>query len=304
MHADITLLHVLESHAASNSAVNPMEWQLQKMEAQAYLDTNAARLGQDLKQPPQVQLLEGQAAERIMECAQRYAFDLLVLSSHGQGGLSGSNISDVAQTVVYRARKSILLVRAYQAAHEQPDSDISSFRYHRILVLLDGSSRAEFVLPVASALAQHQAAELLLAHVVTRPEMIKRLPFTLEELAVRDRLIERNQMHVTQYFTELQARLSPTPQLHIQATDNVASSLHQLVEQVEADLVILCAHGDSGEQQWPYGSVATSFIIYGTTPLLILQDLPPQEIPRSQAERMSAKVPYRPQAERGQLETA
>lgn len=281
-----------------------MDWQLQKMEAQAYLDTNAARLGQFLERAVRVQLLEGQATERIIECAQRYALDLLVLSGHGQGGLSGSNFSDVAQTVIYRARKSILLVRAYQAAHEQSASEIGAFRYRRILVLLDGSSRAESVLPVASALAQHQSAELLLAHVVTRPEMLRRLPFTPAELAVRDQVIERNQAQVTRYFTELQARLSPTPQLYIQATANVTSSLHQLVEQVATDLVILCAHGDSGEQHWPYGSVATSFIIYGTTSLLILQDLPSQEMPLSQAERMSAKAAYRPASARGQLEAA
>jgi nucleotide-binding universal stress UspA family protein len=307
MSSEITLLHVLESQADRAGAVNPLDWQLHKFEAQAYLDARGACLGQHMAQPPRIQLLEGRAAERIIECAQREAFDLLVLSSHGQGGLSGSNLSDVAQTVVYRARKSILLVRDYQpccaqSAGDQPADGAASFRYQRILVVLDGSARAESVLPIASALAQHQAAELLLAHVVTQPEMIQRMPFTPEELAVRDQLIERNHLHATQYFSELQGRLSPTPHLHIQVNHNVATSLHRLVEQVEADLVILCAHGDSGQQQWPYGSVATSFITYGTTSLLIVQDLLPHEIPLSKAERLSEQAQHRPQNWRGKAE--
>ncbi|MEA3398019.1 MAG: universal stress protein [Chloroflexota bacterium] len=47
--------------------------------------------------------------------------------------------------------------------------------------------------------------------------------------------------------------------------------LHNLVEQVDADLVVLSAHGHSGETRWPYGNVVVSFIGYGATPLLIVQ---------------------------------
>lgn len=46
-----------------------------------------------------------------------------------------------------------------------------------------------------------------------------------------------------------------------------------MVEQQDADLVMLVAHGRSGGGRWPYGSVATSFIAYGTTSLMIMQDL-------------------------------
>jgi hypothetical protein len=46
-----------------------------------------------------------------------------------------------------------------------------------------------------------------------------------------------------------------------------------LSEQV--DLVILSAHGYAGRDYWPYGSVATNFLVYGTTPLLLIQDLSP-----------------------------
>ena len=47
---------------------------------------------------------------------------------------------------------------------------------------------------------------------------------------------------------------------------------------------MLVAHGYSGEGRWPYGSIATSFIAYGTTSLMIMQDLPANEIKKTMAE--------------------
>lgn len=294
MDAHITLLRVLESHRVTADAVNPMDWQLQKMEAQADLHERCAQVGQCLARLPSLQIVEGLAAEHIIEYAQKQDFDLLVLSSHGQGGLSSWNMSSVVQKVIHRVHKSILLVRAYQPCAEYTAGDWCAFRYRRILVLLDGSQRAECVLSVATALAQHNEAELLLAHVVAKPALIQRMPLTSEDSALLDQITARNQALATKYLKDLQAHLAPTPQLSIQIHDHVATALHRLVEQQAADLVILCAHGDSGQQQWPYGNIANSFITYGTTPLLVMQDLPQHEIPLSKAELIYADTQRQP----------
>ena len=50
------------------------------------------------------------------------------------------------------------------------------------------------------------------------------------------------------------------------------------------DLVALCAHGHTSSTKWPYGSMALNFIAYGTTPLLVMQDMSPQELEQTQAE--------------------
>jgi hypothetical protein len=44
------------------------------------------------------------------------------------------------------------------------------------------------------------------------------------------------------------------------------------------------AHGHSGERRWPYGSIASSFIAYGTTDLMIMQDLSGDEILQTKTE--------------------
>jgi hypothetical protein len=58
-----------------------------------------------------------------------------------------------------------------------------------------------------------------------------------------------------------------------------------MIEETHADLVMIAAHGHSGERRWPYGSIATSLIAYGSTPIMIMQDLSENEIPHIQAER-------------------
>jgi nucleotide-binding universal stress UspA family protein len=63
-------------------------------------------------------------------------------------------------------------------------------------------------------------------------------------------------------------------QTHLLVSDNVAATIQGFSEQEQIDLLILSAHGYSGEAKWPYGGVTNRFITDGTMPLLIVQDLP------------------------------
>jgi nucleotide-binding universal stress UspA family protein len=78
-------------------------------------------------------------------------------------------------------------------------------------------------------------------------------------------------------------------QTYLLTSDNAPAALHGHVEQENIDLVALSAHGYSGNNQWPYGSMVNNFILYSKVPLLIVQDLPTKEEPvpvdRSTRER-------------------
>ena len=65
--------------------------------------------------------------------------------------------------------------------------------YERLLVPLDGSARAGSALPLATAIAKTNNAQLLLTHVVTKPEMARLMPLTPEENELITRFVERNQ---------------------------------------------------------------------------------------------------------------
>ena len=282
----LTLLRVLEGYDEPGGAVNAVDWQLHKAEAQSYLNALGVGSDNEMDQSPSLQLLEGPAAQGIIEYAQKHDFDLVALSSHGHGGLNGWNVSSVVQKVIDRVRKSILLVRAYEPSSINAEN-WEAFRYRRIIVPLDGSQRAEFVLPMVTALAQYHKAELLLVHVIAKPEMIWRMPLTAKDNVLLEQMMERNRAQATQHFATLQTRLPVAWQLRMETSINVAATLHSMVEETEADLVVLSAHGHSGLQKWSYGSITASFLTHGTTPLLIMQDFPSQKIALSQAERVA-----------------
>ena len=65
-----------------------------------------------------------------------------------------------------------------------------------------------------------------------------------------------------------------------------------LSEQEQIDLVVMSAHGYSGEAERPYGGLTGRFITEGKLPLLIVQDQP-QELSRMTEDVMSNGHPGR-----------
>jgi len=301
--ARITLLRALERPSTGLAGdVNPFAWQMQKLEAQTYLDEIAAQLLHTVDVPVKTDLLEGCAAAQIIEHAQRTDADLIVLSTHGEGGLSDWYTSSVAQKVMQRVGISVLLVRAWRLESSCEPARWGEQRYQRILAPLDGSTRAECALPIAATLAE-RTDTLWLVHVIPRPELFQRLPLTTDEEALLEQIGKRNQEQAERYFEQLQARLLPSCRTGILADHNVATTLHRFVADEQIDLVLLCAHGFSGQDRWAFGSLAQNFINYGETPLLIVQDMPVRTIGAIQAAAQSAVQQTRtalcaPQAER------
>jgi nucleotide-binding universal stress UspA family protein len=274
----LTLLRVVEHDQATGlkRVIDPLQWQIRKVEAEAYLDKLAARLDRVDLQAEKV-ILEGLPQERIVEFTRDRGIGMIIISTHGQSGLSGWNVSSVVQKVILHAHVPMMIVRA----HTSPATDSAQMRYQRVLVPLDGSRRAECALPLAKKLATFQNSQLLLVHAVVKPEIPRHTPFSEEERQLVDSLTELNQIRADEYLKQLRAQLSPDVETRVIVGDAPAAMLQDVVVQENADLVVLSAHGYTGETRWPYGSVALNFIAYGTTPLLIVQDLSPEEMERA-----------------------
>ncbi len=271
LSARITLLHVIplpESMDRQN-AVDPLEWRVRRAEAETYLQDVQARLTA-AGLVVDVKLTDGQAAEQIVTYAREHAAGLTIMSSHGQSGLSGWNVSSVVQKVLLRIHASVMVVRAYRPV----PSELGGVRYRRFLVPLDGSQRAENVLPLTADLAHAYEAHVLVAHVIRRPEMPRRTPLTLEDTDLVERLMERNRTEALRYLDSVAARLGHiATESRLLVSDQSEAALHELAEQEDIDLVLLSAHGYSGEPRWTYGALVVSFIAYGFAPLLIVQDV-------------------------------
>ena len=271
--ARITLLRVLERPAISSSTSHhhdAVDWEMRRAEAQSGL----AAIDRDLKARQMmsaIELLEGRPAEQIINFAGAHQVDLVALSSHGEGGLSGWALSSTAAMVVARTRTSVLVVPAHAAEGQR----IGDLRLRRILVPLDCSPRAECVLPLATALARAHDAEMILGHVVPEPEMPRRLPPSAEDVAVASQLTQRNRLEGERYLGELRDRLEP--KLHVGTRIVVSSrrarAIRAMADEANVDLVMIAAHGRTGDALERYGSVAARLLEGNSRPIIVLQDL-------------------------------
>jgi nucleotide-binding universal stress UspA family protein len=169
---------------------------------------------------------------------------------------------------------------------------MDNFQYRRLLVPLDGSQRAGSVLALASAIARAHKAELSLVHIVGKPEMARHMPRSQEDTELSNRLIDVNQEAGNKYMELILPHLPENTRARVLVSENIAVTLQDISEQEQIDLLILSAHGYSGEVKWSYGSITNRFITDGTTPLLIVQDLP-QESSASSYTGVETRQPLR-----------
>jgi nucleotide-binding universal stress UspA family protein len=304
--ASIHLLRVLEpiSYHENPAAVDPLRWQLHKAEADAYMQGIANRIRENLgeqiiagedekKRRVDFSIREGKAAENIVDFAHTENIDLLVICTHGSSGLSRWNISSVTQKVINLIYLPVLIVRAY----DRSIIDENIKRYRRILLPFDSSRRAECSLSAGIELARGEMSTdrapeavgdkstLFLAAVIRPPELPIPEPFPIEISQLSEKLLQLSYQAVDRYLFELKERLPVNCDTCVVESESVPSAIQDLAEKEDIDIVILCAHGYSGQVTWPYGTVTRNYIEHGTKPLLIIQD-----VPRSQVRPTAAEV--------------
>jgi nucleotide-binding universal stress UspA family protein len=236
---------------------------------------------------------EGKAAENIVDFAHTENIDLLVICTHGSSGLSRWNISSITQKVINLIYLPVLIVRAY----DRTIIDENLKRYRRILLPIDSSRRAECSLSAGIELARGEMSAdgtpkaagekstLFLAAVIQPPELPIPEPFPVEISQLTEKLLRLSRQAVDRYLHDMKERLPVDCDTCVVESTNVPSAIQELAEQEDIDMVILCAHGHSGQVTWPYGTVTRNYIEHGTKPLLIIQD-----VPRSQVRPTAAEV--------------
>jgi nucleotide-binding universal stress UspA family protein len=269
--APVTLLRVLECPSVNTAPFDPMEWEIRRSEAREHLDRIVQRR-RAAYESIDAELVEGHAAEQICLWVRHHDADVTVLSSHGASGPTQWRLASTAHKLVDRVPGSFMLVPA-----GAPPIANDLARYQRIFVPMDGSLRAESVLPVALRLATAEQAEVILGHVVPVPELTEIGPLDSEAVELRERLVERNERVASAYLDRLRAQLA-TSGAKIRTTvvraGDVRSRLARLILDEAIDLVVLSSHGRSGRSDVPFGSNVEYLLAHSSTPLLILREGP------------------------------
>lgn len=264
--AAVTLLHVLERDAPAQ--VHGDRHLAAAGEARAYLDGVASRLHQEgVRAGVHVhETAEGRVARSIADHARELGCDLIVLATHGRGGVRGFFLGSIAQQVTGDGAAPVFLVH--------PDAVPDPLCCRRLAVPLDGAPDHERCLPVAIGLARAFGASLHLVTVVPR-----RSDLTAEEAAAGRLLpastrlrLEVRQQESARYLAELRRRLEPEGvpvTAEVRRGEPVAQILAAL-RATGADVVVFGTHATKGWEAFWAGSVTPRVLPQWRRPALLV----------------------------------
>ncbi len=271
MSAAVTLYHALERSAPAT--VHGDRHLTLPAEAEGYLAGVAAWFAErGVAAAIHSDADPGDVASRIAAAASREGADLVVLCTHGSGGLRGLLFGRVAQQVLQRGTVPVLLIPPSPAGREQ------TFRCRRILVPLDGSQTAEGAIPVAVSVAAGFEAELLLAMVVPTVDTIsgERAAATRLMPTAAAAVLDAEAADAVDYLNGVAGPLVVrNSAVHVAvARGEPVRALLDVAARRDADLLIMATHGRSGVGAVWAGSVAQRIIAQSTRPVLLAR-IPP-----------------------------
>jgi len=167
----------------------------------------------------------------ILERIRALEPDLLVMTTHGRGGISRAFLGSVTEEMIRRASVPVLLVRPHGAAAQAP----SEITLRRILIPLDGSALAEKAMGPAQDVAQARGAADSLFHMVWGPAGVK-----IPDGALSDARTYLG--HVAQRL----AGLVPSVQTSLGIGADPATAILEEVAAQGCDLIALATRGRGG----------------------------------------------------------
>lgn len=231
-------------------------------------------------------LMRGTAADAILEAAELANADLLALTTgtqDGEAGLARAFHGSTIFSLINRSTRPLAIVH--------PDTPPIRKARRRILVPLDGSMRAEAVLPHAIEQAKRYQTRVLLLRVVRtgyQTMVFADLDRELDEATVSASLFDKLGQHqevervraARAYILDAKQRLQAAG-VDAEACltyGRPADSIVHIAESVDADWIAMTNQIRSGLGSFLYSSVALSVLNQLVRPMLVVPtgDPPPQ----------------------------
>jgi nucleotide-binding universal stress UspA family protein len=217
-------------------------------------------------------LLVGQVVPMLAEHAAAHRARLVVMSTHGRGGLSRFFLGSVADRLLRTIHQPILLIRPGEMT-----SPPATPGPRRILVPLDGSPLAERTLAEVVSVFGTEAPTLVLAQVVP-------MPAAVQVLAGRDTIAGPNLDELfaasESYLAEVVEReraAGHTAEAVVLAGDHPTQGILAWAEDHEPDLIAIATRGQGGVGRAVFGSVADKLIRSAGCPVFAWN--PPEAAP-------------------------
>ena len=218
-------------------------------------------------------------ARAIAVVADEQQAELIVMSTHGRGGLGRWVYGSVADSLLQQSTTPVLLVSPHV------DSPLPTDRRLRVLVPLDGSELAEDAIETANLLAGTLDTELTLLQVVESPPYpYYYLPYDPDaELGAARQYLQSHADRLRAQGKRVTARAT---------MGNPSWVVARVAREVEADIVVMATHGRTGLDRLVLGSVATATLQRSDVPVLLVRPsvMPATDSPRGVAPASEARA--------------
>ena len=263
-------LHLVSVHDPASGFIDPATAAVASVELdqeiwtaqEEYLDQQAgAAAGQGLTVVHE--LRTGEAAAELARYAEAGSIDLVVMTTHGRGGISRLWLGSVADRMARRSERPILLLRPDAAG--TLDELLAD-----VLVPLDGSVRAESVLGLVTGLVRG-AGTLHLINVVLPP--FRFLPPPPPGISYPEsEPVQRSALYAYRYLRRLARPLREAGRqvaTEAKIASDPAAEILAYAARHRVGLVAIATHGRGGLDRWMMGSVADKIVRSGTAAVLV-----------------------------------
>ena len=267
----VKLVHVVEATQTGNRLSDPIEWKLKQQIAEEHL-SRIQHNEQDDEMSIDRLLLNGLAGEELPRWARDHDRSVMAMST--RCGLMNAHLDlpydafgSTTQKVLEQSTSSLLLI-------PPATPEVGLVSYHQILVPLDGSARAESVLPTAVRIARHHHAVLVLVHIVSVPEFVEAAPVDEITRDLAARLLEYSERNARTYLTRLESRLygeSVTIRSAIASDSDVRDRLLKIAEEQNCHLIVMAGRGKSGSPKVSCGNVARYIATHANFPVFMIR---------------------------------
>jgi nucleotide-binding universal stress UspA family protein len=145
--------------------------------------------------------------------------------------------------------------------------------YKKILVPLDGSRRAEAIMPHVEELAQQQENEVVLLQII-EPAMTVADPYSaISDYRAYMQITAEDTAEAKRYLARWQGALNAKGIRAITVVENgpVVKHILAVAAREGADLIAMASHGRTGLSRVFYGSVASGLLNQADRPLLLIR---------------------------------
>jgi len=264
--AHVTLLHVCAPDESEVERMHRVYLQHTEQVLRSRLE-DAASEGSTVDSA----VLLGHPAEEILTYAEKNKVSLIAMTTHGRSGVRRWAMGSVAARVARHSAVPVWLARS-----DVPEETIRrEWPERRILVLVDGSERAEQVLPYVTGLAKISGAEVVLLRVC---EPLSALAFYTHGMfgnaaGLAEQMMANQREECNRYFAGLERRLRDAG-IQVRSETLLGNVWNEIISYIERDgfdLVALTSHGRSGIARWAVGSVAETVLRRCPVPLLLVR---------------------------------